>query len=54
MSDAISAGRLPADPVWASEAIDLITDIRPAADLVETLAAQAERALAKAQGSHAD
>jgi nitronate monooxygenase len=49
-ADAISAGRLPADPLWASEAIDLITDIRPAADLVETLAEQAEQALARAQG----
>jgi nitronate monooxygenase len=52
-AEAIAAGQLPADPVWASEAIDLITDIRPAADLVETLAAQAEQALAKAQDSHA-
>jgi len=34
--------------VWASEAIDLITEITPAADLVGMLAAQAEEALARA------
>jgi nitronate monooxygenase len=32
--------------VWASEAVDLITDLRPAADLVGVLAAQAEKAMA--------
>lgn len=35
-------------PVWASEAIDLITDLSAASDLVATLAAQAEEALARA------
>jgi nitronate monooxygenase len=35
-------------PIWASEAIDLITDLLPAADLVATIAAQAEEALLQA------
>lgn len=35
-------------PVWASEAVDLINDLTPAADLVGTLAAQAEGALTRA------
>jgi nitronate monooxygenase len=46
--DAIAGGDLPQDPVWASEAIDLITELSPAAELVGTLAAQAEEALARA------
>lgn len=46
--DAVARGDLPADPVWASEAIDLITEICPAADLVGLLAAGAEVALARA------
>jgi nitronate monooxygenase len=49
--DAIASGALPAEPVWASEAIDLITEVAPAADIVAALAAQAERALASA-GRH--
>jgi nitronate monooxygenase len=32
-------------PIWASEAIDLITDLVPAADLVGRLAAETEEAL---------
>jgi len=32
--------------VWASEAVDLINDLASATDMVETLAAQAEDALA--------
>jgi len=44
----LARGDLPPDPVWASEAIDLITEISPAADLVGVLAAQAEEALARA------
>src|SRR5215467_12578769 len=48
--EAVARGDLPPDPVWASEAIDLITEISPAADLVGTLAAQAEEALARAAG----
>jgi nitronate monooxygenase len=43
---AVAAGDLPV-PVWASEAIDLITDLRPAADLVGALAAEAAEALAR-------
>lgn len=35
-------------PVWAGEAIDLITDLPSAADLVTSLATQAEDALARA------
>ena len=46
--DAISKGELPPEPVWASEAIDLITELSPAADLVGALVAQAEKALARA------
>ncbi len=38
----------PLEPVWASEAIDLITEVSPAADLVAALAAQAEEALVRA------
>ena len=46
--DGVARGDLPPDPVWASEAIDLITDLPSAANLVGTLAAQAEDALARA------
>jgi nitronate monooxygenase len=49
--DGMARGDLPPRPVWASQAIDLITDLPPAADLVGTLAAQAEDALAHA-GRH--
>jgi len=38
-------------PVWASQAIDLITGLVPAADLVALLAAQTEEALAAASGA---
>ena len=44
----MARGDVPPSPVWASEALDLITDLPPAADLVEALAAQAGRALASA------
>jgi len=44
---AVARGDLPAT-VWASEAIDLITELSPAADLVGALAAEAEEALARA------
>ena len=37
-------------PVWAGEAVDLISDLLPAADLVGLLAAQAQDALARAGG----
>jgi NAD(P)H-dependent flavin oxidoreductase YrpB (nitropropane dioxygenase family) len=43
--EAVAAGELPEAPVWASEAIDLITDVTPAADLVGLLAAHAEAVL---------
>jgi len=43
---ATDRGELPV-PVWASEAIDLITDIRPAADLVGDLVRDAEAALGR-------
>ncbi|MEV4357427.1 nitronate monooxygenase [Nonomuraea sp. NPDC049625] len=46
--DAVARGDVPALPVWAGEAVDLITDLPPAADLVARLAAQAENALARA------
>jgi nitronate monooxygenase len=46
--EAVAQGDLPPLPVWASEAIDLITDLRPAAELVGTLAVEAEEALARA------
>jgi len=46
--DGVARGDLPPRPVWASQAIDLITDLPSAADLVGTLAAQAEDALAHA------
>jgi nitronate monooxygenase len=44
----VARGVIPPLPVWASEAVDLITDLPSAADLVTTLAAQAEEALARA------
>ena len=46
--DGVARGDLPPLPVWASEAVDLINDLPSAADLVGTLAAQAEDALARA------
>ncbi|MEV0282077.1 nitronate monooxygenase [Streptomyces sp. NPDC050610] len=44
----VARGEVPPHPVWAGEAVDLITDRPPAADLVATLAEQAEDALARA------
>ena len=46
--DDVARGAIPPLPVWAGEAVDLITDLPSAADLVTTLAAQAEDALARA------
>jgi nitronate monooxygenase len=46
----VASGELPPGPVWASQAIDLITDLPPAAEVVAGLAAQAEDALAGALG----
>lgn len=47
----VAQGELPPLPVWAGEAVDLITDLPSAAGLVGALAAQAEHALARA-GRH--
>jgi len=44
----VARGAVPSLPVWAGEAVDLITDLPSAADLVPALAGQAEDALAKA------
>lgn len=46
--DAVRRGELPPEPVWASEAIDLVTEPSAAADIVTALATQAEKALADA------
>jgi nitronate monooxygenase len=45
--NAVANGDLPSGPVWASQAIDLITDLRSAADLVASLSAEAEQTLAR-------
>lgn len=50
---AVAQGDPAAVPVWASEAIDLITAVEPAADLVGVLVAEAERALTRALGDRA-
>ena len=42
---AVDAGDIPPVPVWASEAIDLITAVRPAAEIVADLVGHAEAAL---------
>jgi NAD(P)H-dependent flavin oxidoreductase YrpB (nitropropane dioxygenase family) len=49
--DGVARGELPPEPVWASQAIGLITDVPPAADLAAALAAQAAEALDRARGS---
>jgi nitronate monooxygenase len=46
--EGVANGGLPPEPVWASQAIDLIRDLPSAADLVGLLAAQAEEALTRA------
>ena len=46
----VASGELPPGPVWASQAIDLITDLPPASDVVTSLAAQAREALTRALG----
>jgi nitronate monooxygenase len=45
---ALRAGDMDAVPVWASEALDLIGEVLPAADLVALLAAEAEAAISRA------
>lgn len=44
----VERGDVPPLPVWAGEAVDLVTDLPPAAGLVTTLATQAGEALARA------
>ncbi len=46
--EGVARGDLPPEPVWASQAVDLIHDLPSAADLVGLLAAQAEAALTRA------
>jgi nitronate monooxygenase len=46
--DGVGAGTLPPVPIWAGQALDLITDLPPGADLVASLAAQCEEALRRA------
>jgi nitronate monooxygenase len=48
--EGVARGDLPPEPVWASQAIDLIHDLPPAADLPGLLAAHAEEALSRASG----
>jgi nitronate monooxygenase len=48
--EGVARGDLPPQPVWAGEAVDLISDLLPAADLVGALAAQAQDALDRAGG----
>ncbi len=45
--DGVASGDLPPLPVWASEAVDLITDLPSAASLMAALAAQADEALTR-------
>jgi nitronate monooxygenase len=47
-ADDVARGVIPALPVWAGEAVDLVTDVPSAADLVGDLAGQAETALERA------
>jgi nitronate monooxygenase len=46
----VASGEFPPQPAWVSQAIDLITDLPPAAEVIASLAAQAEEALARALG----
>jgi nitronate monooxygenase len=48
--EAVARDEIPAEPVWASQAIGLIRDLPPAAELVGVLAAQAEESLGQALG----
>jgi nitronate monooxygenase len=50
--DARDRGEVPPLPVWAGEAVDLIHDLPSAADLVATLATQAEGALRRAGAAY--
>jgi nitronate monooxygenase len=42
----VARGDLAAVPIWAGEGLDLVTDVAPAAELVSTLAVDAEQTLA--------
>jgi nitronate monooxygenase len=44
----MAQGDLAAVPVWASEAIDLISSVLPASEIVGLLAVEAEEALVRA------
>jgi nitronate monooxygenase len=46
--EAVARGDLAVVPIWAGEGIDLVTDLVPAAELVERLAAETESALVRA------
>ena len=46
--EAAGRGDIEVIPVWASEAIDLITEVVPAAELVGILTAETEEALLRA------
>ncbi len=48
--DGVRRGELPPQPVWAGQAVELISDLPSGSDLVGILAAQAEQALARAAG----
>ncbi|MCI3276461.1 nitronate monooxygenase [Streptomyces cylindrosporus] len=48
--DDVLAGTVPPLPVWAGEAVALVTDRPPATELVERLAAEAAEALERAAG----
>jgi nitronate monooxygenase len=47
--DGVASGELTPLPVWAGEAVDLITDVASAADLVAAIAARAEESLDRAR-----
>lgn len=46
--EAVARGDQDVDPVWAGEAVGLIHELRPAAELVHSLVSEAERALVRA------
>ncbi|HEY6499449.1 MAG TPA: nitronate monooxygenase [Streptosporangiaceae bacterium] len=48
--DGVASGELLPRPAWAGEAVDLISDLPSAADLVATLVREAEQALAAVTG----
>jgi nitronate monooxygenase len=48
--DGVARGDFPSLPIWAGESVGLIHDVPSARDLVATISAQAENALARATG----